>query len=426
MRILILGGNGFIGSAVAQRLAGAGHDIVALARDAAAASRRMPALAWRQADLAAMTRASAWTGWLDGVEAVVNCAGVLQDGARDHVDAVQRQAMLALYAAAATARPLIVQISARTEGAASATPFLATKRQADAALKASGLAHVILRPAVVVGRNAHGGTALLRMLAGFPGLTPLVHADAGMQFAALDDVADAALDAIEGRVAPGADIDIAHPEVLTLAQAVAAHRAWLGLPPARRVDVPDGLARIAARVADGLGALGWRSPLRSTALVAASGGVRAESSALSGRWRGLHETLALHPAGVQDVWFARLYLLKPLLIGTLSLFWLVSGFVALARLDAAAALLVDAGLPAAAAGPLAVLTALADIALGLLVLARRTAALALLGMVAVSLAYLAAATLLSPHLWADPLGPLVKVVPAIVLALAARAVLDER
>ena len=38
--------------------------------------------------------------------------------------------------------------------------------------------------------------------------------------------------------------------------------------------------------------------------------------------------------------------------------------------------------------------------------------------VAVSLAYLAGGTLIAPELWADPLGPLVKVVPAIVLTVA--------
>ena len=59
-------------------------------------------------------------------------------------------------------------------------------------------------------------------------------------------------------------------------------------------------------------------------------------------------------------------------------------------------------------------------------LVRRFAAPALIGMIALSLAYLAAATVLAPGLWADPLGPLVKVVPSIVLALVALAILDER
>ncbi len=47
-------------------------------------------------------------------------------------------------------------------------------------------------------------------------------------------------------------------------------------------------------------------------------------------------------------------------------------------------------------------------------------------MIAVSLAYLAGGTLIEPTLWLDPLGPLVKVLPSILLTLATLAVLEER
>ena len=42
------------------------------------------------------------------------------------------------------------------------TPFYATKARGDAALAASGLVHVILRPVLVLAPTAYGGTALLR------------------------------------------------------------------------------------------------------------------------------------------------------------------------------------------------------------------------------------------------------------------------
>ena len=47
-------------------------------------------------------------------------------------------------------------------------------------------------------------------------------------------------------------------------------------------------------------------------------------------------------------------------------------------------------------------------------------------MLVLTLAYLLAATFAEPALWLDPLGPLVKVVPSILLALTALAILDER
>ncbi|MNE91873.1 hypothetical protein D3C80_1895400 [compost metagenome] len=48
------------------------------------------------------------------------------------------------------------------------------------------------------------------------------------------------------------------------------------------------------------------------------------------------------------------------------------------------------------------------------------------GMLLVTASYLAGATLLEPALWFDPLGPLVKVLPSILLTLVAMATFDER
>jgi uncharacterized protein YbjT (DUF2867 family) len=422
MQVLILGGNGFIGSTVARVLARRGHAVVALARPGAVRRSMQPDIEWTEADLSGLSDASDWRPLLAGVDAVINCAGALQDGARDDVTAVQRDAMKALYEAGPH---LVVQISARTDGPASATTFLATKRQADAALAASGVPHVILRPAVVIGRNAHGGSALLRALAAFPLVTPLVHGEAKMRFVALDDVAQAVLDALEGDIAPGSDIDLAAEPAMTLAEAVATHRRWLSFPPSRAVRVPGFVALGVSWLADLLGHLGWRSPLRSTALAAAAGGVTGQAPS-GRRLATLEETLAANPAGVQDLWFARLYLLKPVLYGVLSLFWLLSGLIALARFEASAALLTSAGASPQIAAILTIATALLDIVLGLAVVVRRFAQAALVAMIAASLAYLAAATALAPALWADPLGPLVKVLPSIALVLATLAIHEER
>jgi len=69
---------------------------------------------------------------------------------------------------------------------------------------------------------------------------------------------------------------------------------------------------------------------------------------------------------------------------------------------------------------------MADLLLGVTVLFRRWTKTACLGMIAVSAGYLAAGTLLTPHLWADPLGVFVKVLPSMVLALLVTLVLEDR
>ncbi|MBK8457747.1 MAG: SDR family oxidoreductase [Phyllobacteriaceae bacterium] len=437
MRVLVLGGYGFIGEAVCRALDAAGRDVAGLGRDTTRAARRMPFVRWIKADLRELQTAEAWSRLLIGVDAIVNAAGALQDGGGDNLDATQHRAMLALYQAAAASPPMIVQISANTAGAGAQTAFMATKRMADAALAKSGLPFVILRPALVIGRNAHGGTALVRALAAFPFGAPLIHGSAEVATVALDDVATAVVSALDGRIPPRTDMALAHPRRTTLAELVAAHRAWLGLPAAPSRHAPGWLARLAGAAADAAGRLGWRPPLRSTALAVMAGGIEAAESKheppdslrpVSGviPLKSLAETLASNPAGVQDLWFARLYLLKPALIVGLALFWIFSGSIALFRFDQSAAYLAATGLDEGLSGAMTWATSLADIGLGLAVMWRSFAARALIAMVGLSLAYLAAATILSPGLWLDPLGPLLKVVPSILLALTARAILDER
>ena len=72
MRVLILGGTGFIGSAVATRpLRADGHECITASRSVG----RPPHL---RLDLAAPPRTRAWAEELRGIDAVVNAAGVLR------------------------------------------------------------------------------------------------------------------------------------------------------------------------------------------------------------------------------------------------------------------------------------------------------------------------------------------------------------
>jgi hypothetical protein len=104
----------------------------------------------------------------------------------------------------------------------------------------------------------------------------------------------------------------------------------------------------------------------------------------------------------------------------------LSGLIALARFAAAREVLTSRGMSAGAAGLLVVGGALVDLALGAGVLVRRYARSAAVGMVAVSLSYLVGGTMLAPDLLVDPLGPLVKILPALTLGVIGAALLDER
>lgn len=429
MNILILGATGFIGSAVARRLAADGHSVTGLGRNPERARNQLKTLKWLKADLNNLAQPSDWTLFLAGQDMVVNCAGALQDGLHDDLAASQERAMIALYRAAKTASiRLIVQMSANTQAAGAQTAFLKTKRRADEALAHSGLAYVIFRPTLVIGRNAFGGTALLRALAAVPFAMPLAYHDSHVATVSLDDVAECVARAVSGEIPANGDHDLSAHKPETLEGLVRLHRAWLGLPPAPIIPLPAAVTKPVSWVADQLGKLGWRSPLRSTSMSVMAGGLSIQNASgfpTGYAFQTAEQTLARHPAGVQDLWFARLYLAKPLVFFILSIFWLLSGLIPLLDPSRAAPFL-QPFMPRSLAYALTLLTCAIDIGLALAVIFRPWSRTALTGMLAMSAAYLLGGTILTPSLWLDPLGPYVKVLPSMMLALVGLAILEER
>lgn len=432
MRILVLGGYGLIGAVVTRQLAQAGHAVIGLGRDVMEARRRAPDVGWIAADLARLGTPEAWAPVLREAraDAIVNCAGALQDGMRDDVAAVQATAMRALHVAVAAGIKRFVQISATRADTAAGTTFMRSKGEADVALAACPFDWVILRPGLVLAGEAYGGTALLRALAAVPLVQPMAYADAPVQTVGVDDVAAAVVRCIDGDVPLRRTYDLVEEQAHTLAAIVTRLRAWHGLPPALMVPVPRALLRAVGRVADLLGWLGWRSPLRTTALDEIEAGVvgdpRPWRAVNGGPLASLEETLRRLPSTIQERWFARAFLVKPLAIAMLSAFWIASGCVAWFEFDAATKVLVDHGISPPQAGGVVSLGVMVDIMLGLAILVRRMMRWAAGGMVLATLGYLAGGTLIAPDLWLDPLGSFVKTLPAAMLAIVVLALADDR
>lgn len=431
MRVLVLGGYGLIGSAVLNRLIEAGHTVVALGRSTAEPRRRFPEVAWIEQDLVTLHEAQAWRPILVGCDAIVNCAGALQDSPRDDVRAVQAVSMQALFVACADAGiRTIVQISAAGASPNAATIFMRSKAEADAALTGLDLDWTIFRPGLVLAPIAYGGTALLRALASVPLVLPLLGTAGPIQTIHVDDVAAAVLLAVEGRVPARTSYDLVEAETHSLAEVVRAFRSWLGYTPASVLVVPQPLVRLVVAASDAVSRLGWRSPLRTTALVEIAAGVTGDPEPwlrASGLVpQGLKVSLRRMPSTVQERWFGRLWLLKPILIGGLSLFWLVSGLIGFTKFGAAETVLTSRGVETWTAQVAVAAGILLDLSLGTAMLVRRTMRPAALSMVGATMTYLAAGTVLAPDLWVDPLGPFVKTLPAALLALVAASLAAER
>ncbi len=430
MRILILGGYGFIGAEILRACAAAGFDCAGLGRNAETGKRLVPEARWIGADMSALDSAEKWAPHLEEVDAIVNAAGALQDGARDDLEAIHHRSIAALVdAAVKTNVRTFIQISAPGAAPTASTAFMRTKAAGDAAVKASSIDWIILRPGLVIGRGAYGGTAMLRMLAGFPLMTPLVAASSLVQTVSIDDVAAAVVKALSGEIPMRRDFDLVEDTPHTLREIVRGLRRRLGFRPVRlEPDLPDWAASVFAAMADLAGSFGWRSPLRSTAMKVIREGVLADP----GPWRAatgrslmsLDETLSQIPGTAQERLYARAQLALPVMIVTLGLFWIASGLVGWAQMDRASALLP--AFDPLAAGAMVAAGAVVDVLLGALILFRRTSRSGAAASVIVALFYLLMGSLLAPHLWADPLGPLVKIFPALALGIAVALMLEER
>lgn len=428
-RVLILGAYGLIGAALARDLRQAGHDVTGLGRSEAAARKVLPELDWRFADLRDLTEAAAWEPLLEGQDFVINAAGALQDGPEDALELVHHEAIAALAKACASLGVKLVQISAVGAEAGARTHFMRSKARGDAAVLGSGAEAWVLKPGLVLARTAYGGTALLRMLAAVPLVQPMTLGAARVQTVGTDDLVRAVLAVMGGDVPPRESYELVEEEAHKLRDVVAAVRGWLGFAPARAVlPLPLALLWPVRKLADGLGQLGWRGPLRSAAVATLAEGVTGDPAvwrAAGGPpMRSLTESLAAMPARSEDRLAARMALLMPLVVAGLALFWALSGLIGLARVSAAADVL--AGWPRWLALASVVGFAFVDLALAALLMIRKYAKRALWGMVAVSLFYLCAASVFTPALWADPLGPLVKVIPSVLLALVALPMLESR
>ena len=424
MKILVLGGYGLIGLSITKALLAAGHEVTGLGRSAGKGRAAAPEADWISRDLSQMTDDAGWMDVLAGMDVVVNAAGVLQDGMSDNVMAVQRDAVRAMAAAckAAGVRQ-IVQISAPGVSESSDTVFYRSKAEGDAAVKASGVDWVIFRPGLVLSPQAYGGTSLLRQLAAVPLVQPVMLADADIRTVHVGDVAAAVVRAVEEGLA-GVDADLLTSEPTRLEDLILAIRSWLGFaPPKALIRAPYFLGALTARLGDLAGWLGWRPALRTTSLKVLGRGVTGNA----GSWpvRGLAETLRALPSTVQERTYARTALLYPFLLLILSAFWIASGLIGWVRQEAAMAVFGHE-MPQSLAKAFVLGGSVADVVIGAALLLRPLTRPAALASVLLSLAYLVGSAVFAPHLWADPLGPMVKVFPAMALGLTVWTLTEAR
>lgn len=428
MRVLVTGAYGFIGARIVAALIEAGHTPVAAVRGARL-GQRFGGIEAIACDFARDDRPEDWIPRLAGIDAVVNCAGILRERGADTHAQVHEAVPAALFAACVRAGvDRVVQVSALGDPADG--EFIASKHRGDAALMRLDLDWVVLRPSVVVSTaGSYGGTSLLRGLAALP-LMPLPgEGTQRMQPIAVEDLCRAVLAALERSEPVRQCLQLGGPAVLTLRDYLAAWRQWLGFGAPRFLPLPTALARIGPALAErfGSGPMGmtlWRMLERGNVL--GEGEFARSEQALGIAPRPLQEMLNRAPAHSADRWQARLHFLAPALRLLLALTWIASGLVGFALPpDTVLELMRPSGLSDAAILALAWGGSAADIGLGLLLLLGRWTRPVLGLMALMVLGYTLVIGVLLPSAWLDPFGGLLKN-PLILLAIAVAWATAER
>jgi uncharacterized protein YbjT (DUF2867 family) len=414
MKIAVIGGTGLIGSAIVAHLSSRGHSVVAMSRTAGDADPEATSV-----DLNKATSPSYWVHHLGGVEVVVNCAGVLQDSPKDSTSMVHHHGIAQLFAACEQLQiRRVIHFSAIGVDRETPSAFSVTKLSGDKALMERDLDWIILRPSVVIGRPAYGASALMRGLAALPAI-PVMPNTGPLQIVLLEDV----VRTVEHFLDPGAPtrkiVELVGPHRYSFLDVVALIRRWYRWPPAREVHLPNFASSAMYKFGDMTSLLGWRPPVRSTAereIARGAIGNLEDVQRLGFHPKSLPEFFASEPASVQERWFARM-----------SLFWISTAYVSLGPgWDYGVGLMREGGVEGTSAALTVVAGALADLAIGLAIAYRPTSRYGLYAAIVISFTYAIIGTILVPRLWADPLGPMLKIWPIIVLHFVALAVLDDR
>jgi UDP-glucose 4-epimerase len=298
-RILVTGASGFVGRALVNDLANAGHNV--------RAAMRQPADIFpRSVEVVAvsdLTRPVEWRALLKGMETVVHLAGIAHAGpgiAEAAYDRVNRQATaeLASTASAMGLRHLIFMSSIRAQAGPSSSEILRetdephptdaygrSKLAAEDAIRASGVPFTILRPVLIYGEGVKGNLQRLIELARQPWPLPLGLCHNRRSLLARTNLIAAILFVLSQPATRGQTYIVADPSPLTLAEMMSALRAGQGrragllpVPPALLAAVCQAMGRAddwqrlgGGQVADPQKLLdvGWRPTIDTRAGLAA-------------------------------------------------------------------------------------------------------------------------------------------------------------
>lgn len=218
-RIVVLGGSGFVGSALVARLSAESEAVVVPVRRRERGRHLilLPTVDVVEADV---HDPAALRDLLRGADAVVNLVGILNESGREsfaraHVDLARN--VVAACRAAGVRR--LLHMSALNADPSGPSRYLASKGEAEAAVAASGLAWTTFRPSVIFGPGDSFLSLFARLARALP-VIALASPDARFQPVFVGDVVAAIARSLDLPATVGQRYDLCGPAVYTLRELV--------------------------------------------------------------------------------------------------------------------------------------------------------------------------------------------------------------
>lgn len=213
-KILILGGTGFVGTHLCEKVTRLAWRTTVPTRRRAGAQHlwMLPPLDLFEVDVhdeAALTRL------LAGHDAVVNLIGILHASASEFARVHELLPQKLARACAATGVRRVVHLSALGAALDAPSLYLRSKARGEEALRGADLDLTVLRPSVIFGREDRFLNLFARLQRVFP-VMPLAGSTAKFQPVWVEDVASAILKCLQERRHIGQTYEACGPQVLTL------------------------------------------------------------------------------------------------------------------------------------------------------------------------------------------------------------------
>ncbi len=419
MNILITGASGFIGRHMVKKLEGHNHNLTLCSRTASGLYFTKTNSRFVAIDYNRMSRLDDWLPYLQGIDIVINCVGIIVENKRQRFKILHTDVPIALFhAAVQSGVKRIIQISSLGADESAASAYHLSKKAADDALRSMNIDWVVIQPAIVYGEGAQS-MALFQAMAALPFLTLIDQGTQLLQPVFVDDVVDTVDLCVEATKPIRKTLPVVGATALSYAELLRCLRKRLGKKPAQEVSLPGSLVEKLAV----LGKLLNEPELNAENIAMLRRGNYANTETidqfLGHSTQAIEQQLLSIPATQAGRWHAGLYFLRPVLRLGIAFVWIWSGLVSIFFYphEKSFEFLAATHITGIAAQMTLYGLALLDIVLGVTILVSQNLRPLIQLQLMLIFLYTVIISVFMPEFWFHPFGPVLKNIPLLITLL---------